>query len=1072
MKINLLFLLIFLMPLKLFASNELCQDDMARLLQNYKGSEDIKNKFLALQAKLTMHKLAYALLRNTQTKNEFRLEKEILKILTDMEKEKKDREFLEVYQMYNDPQNKLSRSALSRVLPYIKDILNDQINEQSGFKRKYFNIGYADIKILAHLAKKESLSTNGVYDHRQFRSHNHDNSILNFVKIINSSIRNTIDSKENILSNLEKTIHSLIEKSHQLLKELGVPPECLQSKNACMLESGESLPFSVQGLDQFADILAKVENDDYMGLRYNDIWLHTKSHIQGTILGNQRNTKRKNFEKNVKVKVGHEREDYLRDHVLSYIPQLFTKEELEENMDFTSALAAAIDDGILTKKGDDRYFYVGDEKYVLPELWNDDYPDLGLKRPGKSLSTWFKRTFRFDPFSLDTIEVPKEIPSHLHRDFIETMNDQYKDFNHRYTFSFNGKLYTFPKGEVLGLGMTAFKKNFKRKSDANDEMRVVLNFDDPLVEKAVKEAIAMDQRSFEYENKIYHISGLKVNPKKEYERYKLNFNSINTNVSQSSFDNVRLPSFENLMKKGDNEDPFLIKALVDRKRVAYPKEGAPIDIVTLKRVKSAYASDIIYNFKLAQGNAVSLDEIDSKTPIFNTKRAIAVLENNPVFTFDNKRYSTISGKEVEVGKNPKIQRDLSSKMNSIKQHDALNKILAYYNQYPSDCRYISIVDKKLGFLSVYDYLKKPGVLEYQVPIEVGRVVGDERMLIRSLLSNETNNKTGAGIFKFLKKGNKIFLKHKFDDNGVIPMSLKGVEKPITHFTENFKTTNGDIHLPNDDYQFVLKNFIENDCPLYVMPETNKAMISLVNDELILKPILRTSLNTRNYYFDEKKKELPKTIDIVIADTRYINDQVNTFVESLEINKAQIMNDTGLSNNEYNELAKVAFGILGTESSFGEGETRLKFWNTYHFKESNFGQLLISAYKKELLIVPVGFNHFVPLPTNPNNNSRGSTQIKNVRGFLEKSYPEIKQENLNQPRNAAIATMYVLAEKYKHLELIKDQHQAITEENKMQYLYYMYLGSTKQITESSATPLLNPKVREANGYTKSVFIYTN
>ena len=71
-----------------------------------------------------------------------RIENTILELLAKVDAEKqKDPAFREVSELFNHPENKLSRTALSKVLPHIKDIINEQAGEQSAFKKKFFNIG-------------------------------------------------------------------------------------------------------------------------------------------------------------------------------------------------------------------------------------------------------------------------------------------------------------------------------------------------------------------------------------------------------------------------------------------------------------------------------------------------------------------------------------------------------------------------------------------------------------------------------------------------------------------------------------------------------------------------------------------------------------------------------------------------------------------------------------------------------------------------------------------------------------------------------------------------------------------
>ena len=61
-----------------------------------------------------------------------------------------DKKAKEIFQ-----KNKLSRTALARILPYVKDILNDQNKITDAKKRNKYIIQTSDLKLLSILAEKE-----------------------------------------------------------------------------------------------------------------------------------------------------------------------------------------------------------------------------------------------------------------------------------------------------------------------------------------------------------------------------------------------------------------------------------------------------------------------------------------------------------------------------------------------------------------------------------------------------------------------------------------------------------------------------------------------------------------------------------------------------------------------------------------------------------------------------------------------------------------------------------------------------------------------------------------------------
>lgn len=170
-----------------------------------------------------------------------------------------------------------------------------------------------------------------------------------------------------------------------------------------------------------------------------------------------------------------------------------------------------------------------------------------------------------------------------------------------------------------------------------------------------------------------------------------------------------------------------------------------------------------------------------------------------------------------------------------------------------------------------------------------------------------------------------------------------------------------------------------------------------------------------------------------------------FLETLIKEKAQLMKELNISNNTYNEFLATAMGILLVESKMGKS---LK----YFIKEGarlgplNLGQWGISLAKK--------------FRGREDENSRGLTQIKDIGPYLkDTSYEYLNQADLHRPENAAIATMFVLREKYGYLNHFKNRHSNINDNNWSDYIYYFYQGASRQITKGLATPHLNLRIQK-------------
>jgi len=1076
-----------------------CADSLNEMFSTYSGDRSKIDEFLKIQAGLTMHKLAYASLRNSNTKEEYRLEKEILSMLRDVKDQyNNDHEFKEVYDLFNHPDNRLSRSALSRVLPYIKDIINEQNSEQSAFKRKYFNIGLSDIRLLSVLAEKETKRSNGVYDHRLFRDHEHDNSIMNFTKIINSSVRNTDSDKSSMLKRFEKRLEKLQKDAIALLEEIQLPESCLEEFSLCKDSDDGKVVLDEEFLSLVTDAVLKNNQDANLSLRYDDVWLHTKSRIHGTSAGNERNYYQEDNKEKPPVFIPQEEKlivyeksdeevtlNYLMKHVLDHVPSLFDKEELAANPEFTVALAQAIDRGILTKKGEERSFIYNGHKYILPELWNDEFSDLYLGRVGTKTNSFFSWAFRINEFDEDEVNIPPSIPKSQHDDFIETMNEQYKSFDHKYAFEYNGKLYTYPRGDELKSGLDHFLQKFKK----DQTTEVVVN--NPLESSELKniaDEIRAGNRSYIKDDQVFHVSGHEAILSKEHGRAKLVYDTNNTKVNEELGD-VEFPELSEIQKTATDYPVLVLKAMTDRKR-AINTGTKKIDLYQNRVIDRSYAQSIIVENRNLTENKIEANDLITIESEQLENNALALLNNDTIFDYKDDEFYTASGKKVDRSPSGDSLNNSSSYLGLV-DHDILNSriirlnnldsealVNEYYAQNPHpSCEFVTIVNKVESQIKVFKYNGAAKVQVFSSPIALGKVSGDQRTLYRDSSFTNTNNKTGAGEYTFGSSASSVIsLEHPFQSgpDKIVPMGLTASETSETQLLINPRQTNGNIEIPEPAKTYYQSNYVETGCPFIVLPESDQLRFKVIEGELQLIPSksFNHEQKTRDFHLSLSEEVVPKKIEISLSDARFDNENTREFLGALEDEKFQIMKDLDLTNDEYNELVKLSFGIMGTESSFGEGDSHFfGLWNSYKFKESSIGQLSVSMLKGELGVMPVYPGTFIPIQTNPDNNSRGNTQIKNVREFLNKSYPEINRNNLSEPKNSAIATMYALKAKMDMLKGIEENHSAINDENRLDYLYYMYLGSTNQIVNSTATPNLNPKVREANGYADAVKIYT-
>lgn len=220
-------------------------------------------------------------------------------------------------------------------------------------------------------------------------------------------------------------------------------------------------------------------------------------------------------------------------------------------------------------------------------------------------------------------------------------------------------------------------------------------------------------------------------------------------------------------------------------------------------------------------------------------------------------------------------------------------------------------------------------------------------------------------------------------------------------------------------------------------------------------------------------DTPSSLRILIKDDSVATPLTQEYVDTISREKASLMAIYGLSNEDYNRLAAIAFGILGRETKFGRSFK-------YKFKEHT--QSLIAGYKdlrQDVRNWIHGTDRSAPL------NSRGLTQIKDVPEKIERYYCA-DENGLNDPRVTAVATMGFLAESLRILKnrVRNKQLTYVTSENLFDYVLYVYFGSMRKLVNpyidyktgrqirDIATPELNLYVRTVKGYMRSLAFFEN
>lgn len=346
----------------------------------------------------------------------------------------------------------------------------------------------------------------------------------------------------------------------------------------------------------------------------------------------------------------------------------------------------------------------------------------------------------------------------------------------------------------------------------------------------------------------------------------------------------------------------------------------------------------------------------------------------------------------------KKREQQTQKINQLENQ--LQRIQVFHKEHQKDDQIYGVIDRESEKLTFFS--------------KTGRELSHFRLLYPKK-ENDRNQQGGAGLYKYayVSARGQIFLS---DHRGI----------NINYRVDNLKTA---------------KSFLSQAAIIYVLPVERGNYFKLKDDRLIFTTKKRLAY-PEDYNFTPRRKEYRK-LQSVIVDQRYRTPEAVKFVSTLDEEKQTLMKLYNLENDDYNQLAKMAFGIMGNESSFGQSVR-------YKIKESF--PLLVSLAKGELF--------------DTSRNSRGPTQIKKIPQLISEHY-QFEKDQLKLPQNAAVATMGFLAEALVELRAKERFHPEITPENRFDYLHYLYMGRHSEITQGTATPELNIYLRQMKQYALSL-----
>lgn len=337
-----------------------------------------------------------------------------------------------------------------------------------------------------------------------------------------------------------------------------------------------------------------------------------------------------------------------------------------------------------------------------------------------------------------------------------------------------------------------------------------------------------------------------------------------------------------------------------------------------------------------------------------------------------------------------------------------------------------LIDKKTNTLRRFD-AQGNEVANFRVGL--GRDKGD-KYTINSKNKKVDRNTSPAGIYIVDERNpNKESYKHDYEDNILLLKSESGLRQAMsihqtprslnkdrdakilnTDLTDD-DFSNGCINCTKEQYEQYLE-VVRPGQKVIVLPEEEGNYFTIKGDKLSFTT--NRDKEFGQYNFTPKNKEVTP----FNLKSKKQTDYKQKYLDALAKEKNNLMKDLNLSNEEYDELAKRAYGIFGQESSFGEGSKNP-----------------LNDYRVEGIYVDLFDNM-----QERQDRSLGLTQIrmKHVNPEFAKKY-NIDTGTLYYPYQAALATMERLADAYQAVKnpKVRDRYKDITPENVYDYAVTFY-----------------------------------
>jgi hypothetical protein len=421
-------------------------------------------------------------------------------------------------------------------------------------------------------------------------------------------------------------------------------------------------------------------------------------------------------------------------------------------------------------------------------------------------------------------------------------------------------------------------------------------------------------------------------------------------------------------------------------------------------------------------------------------------------------------KDLEEVKTDKKQYEKSSQA---------ERIVRYKNEIKDGKNYV-IVDKEKGLLHIY----KPGESKpiFTSGIDLGKNIGDDQTVTKALDTNKDDiiteadkvknrwvvdwekgsGTTGAGRY-YVSNITKNSIEPGYEGYPSINMMNERqhdefkksgkIENISTSFhkgyvvDDNNRVSNGCIRCNKTTLNNLVQQ-LSNSSEVYILPEDRDEQGNLINEFVYENGKLNFRTKDYNKYLTYKDSKgqtqkgqglnrteqtlnyKPITLGYdpvrlsVLSKGAHDEVAVESFSDALSDNKQKIMKVAQINGDTYNEIAKMAFGILGAETNWGE---------TF-----NIGENVVKGIGRMITGKVGGPDYSFKADvgrTNP-DDSVGLTQLK-WKWVSEGERKKLKElgitssEDFLDPQKAAIGTALILGIRYNE-QLKSDQKANIWE----------------------------------------------